>query len=137
MNTMRQTAGQTARKGIAFVELVMACAVLVTIMGIATSICFQVSQVWKDVRHHRVATAELSNQMEQLIRMSAAEAKQALTQLSPSALSRSTLLDPKLEGELVPSELGTQINLQLDWKRRQPGQPVKLSGWILDEEAKE
>ena len=115
------------------IELTISAIVLVTIMSFITSICLQVSLVWKDIGHHRAAINELSNQLEHLTRLSLADAKQALGSLEPSEACSRTLNSPKLNGELMVDNLGVRVVLQVDWKRRYPGKPIELVGWMPPE----
>lgn len=125
-----RTAKHDHRPGVAMLELVVAAVVLVVIMSLVTTLCFRTSLVWQDIGHRRVAVAELSNQLDRLTRMNPQQARDELSKLKPSELSRRTLPEPQLIGEMVPSEIGYQINLHLDWNRAHPGQPVELCGWI-------
>ncbi len=118
------------RRGGMLIELAVSTIVLISLLSIATTLCFQVSLVWRDINQHRVAVAELSNQLDQLTRMDPQQARETLKSMIPSELSKHTLRDPQLSGKLIETTLGQQINLQLNWNRRHPGKPVKLVGWI-------
>ena len=118
------------RRGLSLIELIVAAVVMVVVMNLVTTLCFRISLVWRDIGHHRVAVAELSNQLDRLTRMNSQQVLDAMKTLKPSELCERTLPEPQLSGELVQSEIGQQINLRLDWKRRHPGQPVELVGWI-------
>lgn len=118
------------RRGVSLIELLVAAVVLVSVMSLVTSLCFRISLVWQEIGHRRVAVAELSNQLERLTRMDPEDVPQALALLKPSSLLEQTLLTPQLSGDIVESELGHQIELQLNWRRRHPGKPVELVGWI-------
>ena len=118
------------RRGITAIELVVSAMLLMSVMTFVTTLCFRINMVWQDIGHHRVAVGELSNQLESLQRMTPAEAQEALGTLQPSALCRRTLRDPELEGELVKDDLGNRIVLQINWTRRNPGQPIELAAWL-------
>ena len=120
----------TCRRGVTMIELVVAAVVMAVIMSLVTTLCFRISCIWQDTGHRRVAVAELSNQLDRLTQMSPELVLDALETLQPSDLSKRTLRDPQLEGELFQSEMGHRIHLQLNWSRRHPGQPVELVGWI-------
>ena len=118
------------RRGVAMLELVVAAVVMVVIMSLVTTLCFRISLVWQDIGHQRVAVAELSNQLDRLSRMTPQQVRDELETLRPSELSKRTLREPQLSGEVVQSDMGHQINLRLDWNRGHPGQPIELVGWI-------
>jgi len=119
------------RDGLTFIELVVSAMLLITIMSFITSICLQTSLIWKDIGHHRAAVNELSNQLERLTRLTPDEARQALGSLQPSAVCSRTLNKPQLSAELIDDNLGLRVVMQIDWKRRNPGKPVELVGWML------
>ena len=112
------------------IELVVSAMLLVTVMTFMTTLCFRVNLVWKDIGHHRVAVGELSNQLEELQRMTPEDVEDELTNLQPSELCQLTLRDPKLTGRLVKDELGNRIDLEINWTRQNPGQPIVLSAWL-------
>lgn len=137
MRVRIQQRNKRRRRGALMLELLLAAVVIMALLGFATTICYRVGLVWRDVRQHRVAVAELSNQLDLLTRMSEEDAKLMLESIAPSEYSKRTLNEPRMTGELVESKLGTQINLRLDWKRRHPGKPVELVGWIQDPQVAE
>ncbi len=112
-------------------ELIISAMVLIAVMTFITSICVQINFVWKDIGHHRAAVDELSNQLENLTRLTPDQAKQALEKLQPSTVCVGTLDGPELSGQLIKDNLGTRVLMQIDWKRRTPGQPVQLAGWLM------
>ena len=113
----------------------MATFLMVVIMGLVTRACVGISRVWTDIGQHRIAMAELSNQLEQLTKIDPTELPAATSPLEASEWTRRTLMDTRLSATLVPSELGTQITVSLDWKRRFPGRPVQLTGWSVHKAA--
>ena len=113
------------------VELVISAMLLVTVMTFVTTLSFSINLVWKDIGHHRVAAGELSNQLESLTRLPLQEARVAVASLEPSELCRRTLKDPELSGQLVEDNLGTRVELSINWNRRNPGKPVQLVGWVF------
>lgn len=112
------------------IELVISAMLLVTVMTFVTTLSYSINLVWKDIGHHRVAAGELSNQLESLTRLSHEEARKAVASLKPSEVCARTLLEPEIAGKLVDDNLGTRIELRINWNRRNPGKPVELVGWI-------
>lgn len=117
------------------IELIIACMVLVTVMTFVTTLCFQINKIWKDIGHHRIAVAELSNQLESLTQLSVAEAEIELESLEPTAYCLRTLRSPQLSGKLSADSIGTRIELSINWDKPNPGQPVVLVGWIVEKQA--
>ncbi len=112
------------------VEMVISSLLLLTVMTFVTTLYFRINLVWKNIGHHRVAVAELSNQLESLTRLSPNEAQVAIESLEPSEYCARTLQAPELSGELLDDVLGKRIVLSLDWNRQTPGKPVELAGWL-------
>jgi hypothetical protein len=121
------------RDGITAVELIISAGLLITVMSFVTTICFQINLVWKDINHHRVAMGELSNQLEELSRLSREDAQTAIDGLKPSSVCGRSLNKPELTGELIDDVFGTRIVLKINWDRRNPGKPMELVGWIASE----
>jgi hypothetical protein len=76
---------------------------------------------------------ELSNQLDRLVGLSPTELTAAIDAIEASDESRRTLLDPRLSAERIDDELGERVVLRLDWKRRYPGRPIELVGWLTPE----
>lgn len=122
MNMLRE------RRGVTNVELVVSAAVVLTVLTIVTSLCYQINRVWIDVRHHRVAMVELSSQMDRLTRLDADKVALELENLQVSEYALRTLPEATLDGAAVDSELGMQITLKLTWPNHR-GLPIELTGW--------
>lgn len=123
------------RSGVTMVEFVVSAMLLMTVMTFVTTLSFSIGLVWKDIGHHRVATNELTNQLEVLTRVPRGDVQQALDSLAPSPQCRRTLKEAKISGELIADSLGTRVVLQIDWKRRNPGEPIQLVGWVHQPES--
>jgi type II secretory pathway pseudopilin PulG len=122
-----------SRDGFTMLELIVSSLLMIVIMSFVTTLCFRVNLVWKDIAHHRVAAGELSNQLETLTRLSTDEAQSALQSLEASEASQRTLENPTLTGVLSKDELGTRVTIEINWKRRFPGKPIVLAGWLNPE----
>lgn len=75
---------------------------------------------------------ELNNQLESITLLTKAEARAALSNLTPSATCENSLRAPRLQGELREDSLGTRVALQLNWDKRHKGKPLELSGWLQE-----
>ena len=118
------------RSAFTLAELLVSVATLLTIMTLTTTLCFRVQQVWKDIRHQRVAEAELANQLEWLTPLNREQLDTAIKQLTASETCSRTLRHPNLTATVSEDELGTRVTLSLTWQRRVPGKAVRLSGWL-------
>jgi hypothetical protein len=126
-----QDSGGDTRSGITMIELIVSAVLLMTVMSFATTLCFRINQVWSDIGQHRVALNELSNQLETITRLDVAAAKLAVAEIQPTEVCRRTLIDPEIRGEVTTDNLGTRIQLQINWNRTHPGTPMKLVGWLI------
>jgi hypothetical protein len=103
---------------------------MVVAMSFASTLVFRINHIWADVQQHQFAISELSNQLDELTRLSKAEAEKRIESLQPSESCRTTLVAPEISGNIQQDDLGTRIDLQINWKRKHVGNPVKLSGWL-------
>jgi prepilin-type N-terminal cleavage/methylation domain-containing protein len=126
-----------SRQGFTLAEMLVAVAIMVGIMSFVTTFCFQINQLWKSVGHHRMASCELSNQLERLTLLSGDQIEAELKNLEPSEACQRTLKEAILTGEIIQDAIGDRIVLRINWKRNNPGSPVELSGWIVDGEEEE
>ena len=131
------------RQGVSKIEMIVAASLLVTVMSFSVSGFQRVNGIWRDIRDRRLAVCELSNQLEELTRLSAAEAATALPELKPSVACAASLKQAKLSGARGEDALGQRLDLTLTWRPRQSGfskdhvRTVTLSGWLStsDQEA--
>ena len=113
-------------------EILVTCVLMITVMGFITTNCVSANRVWKDIGQRRIAVCELSNHLDSITQLNVGQATEAIAALEPSSQCATVLRSPVLAGKLVTDNLGTRIELQLDWKRRFPGKPVILSGWLIN-----
>ncbi|MFK7765727.1 MAG: hypothetical protein AB8B55_00695 [Mariniblastus sp.] len=127
---------QRSSDGFTMSEIMVTCVLMITSMSFVTMMCVQANQIWKDIGHRRVAICELNNNLEVLTQMNSEDATSevGLLKVSPECLA--TLSEAVISGSVVADNLGTRIELEIDWKRRFPGAPVKMSGWILNQPPK-
>ena len=112
------------------VELVIAASLLVCMIGILAPLTVQTSRVWASGRHTRLAVNELSNQLDMLTGLDAAELAEALKRLEPSEEVGLALPEAKLHGEIVRDADGTRLVLAMDWQRPAGAVPITMVGWI-------
>ena len=122
-----------SRKAFTMIEMVVSAILLIGVMSLVTSLAFRVDRVWIDVRHHRLAMTELSNQLELLTRLSVAELPEAIEGLTPSNLVAEALPEASLFAELQNEGLLTRITLKLDWQRRHPAKPMQMVAWVASQ----
>ncbi len=112
-------------------ELVVACTLLASVMTLFVPTVIRSGHARRDLRHHRLALDELSNQMEQLTQLSAEELSSGVEQLQLSEIASGALPDARLSASLVESEDGLRLTLQLAWGNTgRRTNPLTLNTWI-------
>jgi hypothetical protein len=121
----------STRRGASVLEVLVSCTLLGTVFSVATPLVIQHNRLLITHRDYQLALDELSNQLERLTALPAAELPAALGKLSPSDRATAHLHDAKLTGELAAADQGQRLTLHLVWgdpQRRAP--PVSLAAWI-------
>lgn len=118
------------RSGITVIELLVSASVLLGIMSFVGTLTVSINGVWKDIVQRRVAVCELTNQLEQLTRLSVDELEQQLESLEPSVHCSNSLRGAKLSATVSEDQLGKRIVVAINWDRKHAGKPVELSGWL-------
>ncbi|WP_037199617.1 type IV pilus modification PilV family protein [Rhodopirellula baltica] len=125
------------RNAFTMIELVVAASIMIALMSVVTSLTFRIHGVWKDTNQQRIATWAVSSELERITSLPWAEIATALEELEASEELQNALTEPEWSGDFIDDELGPRVALRLDWKRRHPGTPLELVGWVLDTTAKE
>ncbi|MEP1643129.1 type II secretion system protein, partial [Rhodopirellula bahusiensis] len=107
------------------------------LMSVVTSLTFRIHQVWQDTNQQRIATWAVSSELERITSLPLDEIEATLDELEASEELQNLLSDPEWSGDFLDDELGPRVALRLDWKRRHPGTPLELVGWVLDTDTDE
>jgi len=124
------------RTGITKTELIVSTMLLVVVMSVTATMFHNVNQVWKDIRHHRIASSELANQLDELTRLDRGEIAAAIKDLKPSAICNDALPESTLSATMVKDVLGERIDLEIQWRGRYGTRSTarsnraNLSGWL-------
>ncbi|KLU03367.1 putative transmembrane protein [Rhodopirellula islandica] len=119
------------------IELVVAASIMIALMSVVTSLTFRIHGVWQDTNQQRLATWAVSSELERITSLPTDEIATALDQLQASAELQNMLPEPEWSGEFLDDELGPRVALRLNWKRRHPGIPLELVGWVLSTDTEE
>lgn len=120
------------RRGTTMIELMIACSLLATLILVVVPSVIRIRQVQRTMRHDRIATDELSNQLERLTQLTYLQIKAEISELTASEFATNGLPNPKLRGEIKESEFGYQIALEISWDS--PGRtavPLRMATWIF------
>jgi hypothetical protein len=119
-----------SRRGLLMTELIVAAVLLITSLSLLVTLSFRTGKLWQDSRHYALAVNELTNQLERLTALEAAEIDTQLSELSPSAAVQSALPNPRLNGTKLADEFGTRVRLEIEWDRPGDAKPVTLTAWV-------
>lgn len=129
--TYRSTAGLSK------MEVLVSTMLLMAVMSTTATMFHNVNLVWKDIRHHRIATSELANQLDVLTRVGAGEIETVIKELKPSVVCSNALPKSTLSAKVVKDALGDRIDLEIQWRSRsgtredpRPNR-AQLSGWLV------
>ena len=122
---------KVSRRGLLITELIVAAGLLVAILSVVMPLAVRSGRLWQDSRHYRLATDELTNQLEVLTSFDESELSTAISNLNISAPLQDTLPNPELSAKVVADENGTRVVLRLTWDRiGNKSTPVILVGWV-------
>jgi hypothetical protein len=125
----------TRRRGALAIEVLVACSLLIAMIGLMATLTSRIGAIVKETRHYRLAINELSNQMERLSAMEKGECEAALAQLTISSEIRESLDEAQFQGRLLDDSDGVRVVLELNWNRNGPAVPVSLTGWLKPSQA--
>ncbi|WP_461507475.1 type IV pilus modification PilV family protein [Rhodopirellula baltica] len=126
-----------SRNAFTMIELVVAASIMIALMSVVTSLTFRIHGVWQDTNQQRIATWAVSSELERITSLPLDDIATTLDELEASEELQNLLTEPEWSGDLIDDELGPRVALRLDWKRRHPGKPLELVGWVLDTTAQE
>jgi hypothetical protein len=118
------------RRGLFMTELIVAAILLITSLSLLVTLSFRTGKLWQDSRHYTLAVNELTNQLERLTALDAAEIDEQLAELAPSAAIQAALPNPKIAGEKLTDEYGVRVRLEIEWDRPGNAKPVTLTAWV-------
>ena len=134
----RESVCLRSRIGLTKVEVLASTILLMAVMSVTATMYHKINLVWKDIRHHRIATGELVNQLDILTRVEAGEIKTAIKELKPSDICSDALPKSTLSATVVKDAVGERIDLEIQWRSRNgtrdDARPhrAQLSGWLME-----
>ncbi len=133
---IKHSQSTTRRAGLTKTEVLVSAVLLTAVMSVTASMFHNINLVWKNIRHHRIAMGELSDQLDMLTRNPQGDIKAVIKELQPSSICRAALWEPALTASIAKDKLGQRIDVELKWRstngtRKSPrSNSVKLSGWL-------
>ncbi|WP_254512296.1 hypothetical protein [Anatilimnocola floriformis] len=124
------------RQGTSSLEVVVAFTLLSAALVAAAPLIVAHNRLMVAQRHHRIAMAEISNQMESLSLLATGELPTAVERLTPSEFAVQRLPGVVIRGELSTSSFGQHVALELSWDEvNRQAAPVRLTTWLFPEES--
>jgi hypothetical protein len=120
----------TSRRGLTATELIVAATLLVGVISLIAPLTVRIGRIWQDARQFRLATNELSNQLELLTGQSTEQRNVSLLELQPSPELHEALPGARLTGETIGDEDGLRIALTIEWDRAPGSKTLTLVGWV-------
>lgn len=124
-------ARSASRSGFLTIELVVAAGLMLVVISVITSLSFRIRNVVSDTHEHRLALWTIANELERLTTLSHADVATAVAELQPTPELLNALPDAQWSGQWLNDEQGARVELELNWKRRHPGRPLRLVAWML------
>jgi hypothetical protein len=124
------------RRGASSIEMFVALALVTSVLSLSAPLVVRHGRMLIAHRHYRVALDELTNQLERLTALPAAEVPTAVEQITPSPFASARLHAPKLQARIDSVEIGQRVTLTITWDEPQRrNAPVSLAAWIVAEPA--
>jgi Tfp pilus assembly protein PilV len=118
------------RRGVSTIEVLVAASLLMSVIGVSSSLVSRITKVYQATRHYQIAVNELANQMEVLTILSESEQKNTLKNLSLSPPVAEVLPNAKIEGRIIEDDSGARIVLSIRWERGSNAPPIELVAWL-------
>ena len=120
------------RRGATAFEVIVSFTLLSSVLAFATPLVVRHTRLMAAQRQYRLALDELSNQLERLSAMPAAELADAVAKVAPSEFASEHLPGAELKGQMAAVDLGQRVTLQLTWDEPQRNEaPLSMSAWIV------
>ena len=124
------------RGGVTTAEVLVAATLLLGMIGVVVPTTVRAGKIWHDTRQYQLATNELSNQFEMLSSLSPDELSETLKQLKVAEHLEARLPNASLTGALQQDADGYRLTLEINWDRGANAQPLRLTGWLLEQPTK-
>jgi hypothetical protein len=126
------TSARRLRQGISSIEAIVAFTLLSTTLTLSLPLVVHHQRLLESARHYRLALDELSNQLDRLTSIPAADVSSELGRLAPSPFLAKILPGAALTGKLQPADIGQRLTLRITWNDL-PRSPTTaaLAAWIL------
>ncbi len=117
------------RAGVTTFEVMVAATLLLASLSIFGPLAIRIGRTLQETRQVRLATEELSNQLEGFHGLTRSEIEHRLTSLATSEQLGEVLTNARLSGRVLEDDQPLGIELSLTWDRVASAKPLVLVGW--------
>ncbi|MBU6175574.1 MAG: hypothetical protein KGQ60_17330 [Planctomycetes bacterium] len=118
------------RSGVAQIEVVVAGVLLFALASLLPSLGYHLSRIHKESLQYQIAVQTLANELERLrsLELQTSESDLKNPEIPSYVLKR--LPKATLQAVILRDELGTRVQLSMQWERVGNPMPVELVGWL-------
>jgi hypothetical protein len=120
------------RRGTSSLEVLVALTLIGSVLALSAPLIVAHGRLLKAQRNYRLALDELSNQLERVSALPAADLPPAIEKLAPSPLAALRLPGATLRGQLADSEFGQRLTIEISWDEpNRLAAPLRMTAWIV------
>lgn len=118
------------RSGLAQIEVVVAGVVLFAFASLLPSLGYHLSRIHKESLQYQIAVQTLANELSRLRSLESQTTASELENLEVPSYVLKRLPKANLHAVVLRDELGTRVQLSLQWERVGNPPPVQMVGWL-------
>jgi hypothetical protein len=118
------------RTGIASMEIVVACTLLVAVIGTSAALMVRIRAIGVDAEYRSIALQEIANELESRLAQNADELSKLPVEWKPSVSLLHRWPDSVLRYKEIRDELGVRGTVTFLRTTSPASEPIELSGWI-------
>lgn len=118
------------RSGVAQIEVVVAGVVLFALASLLPSLGYHLSRIHKESLQYQIAVQTLANELSRLRSLESQTSASELENLQLPSHVLKRLPKANLHAVILRDELGTRVQLSLQWERVGNPPPVEMVGWL-------
>jgi hypothetical protein len=118
------------RSGLAQIEVVVAGVVLFALASLLPSLGYHLSRIHKESLQYQIAVQTLANELSRLRSLESQTSASELENLEVPSHVLKRLPKANLHAVVLRDELGTRVQLSLQWERVGNPPPVEMVAWL-------
>jgi hypothetical protein len=118
------------RSGLAQIEVVVAGVVLFALASLLPSLGYHLSRIHKESLQYQIAVQTLANELSRLRSLESQTSASELENLEVPSHVLKRLPKANLHAVVLRDELGTRVQMSLQWERVGNPPPVEMVAWL-------